>query len=315
LTGFYIDYGDYIFGSYTLEPPGKGDDEHFPHLILSSCLHNHLRLPHVRRKVGACSLLLLLGGGQHRTYYEMTPDIRLLIGIISARDWKPSFGVAMTRLASHLRVHGIHGETIGLGMSQMMQCSNMCFHRQQIMMQGIEENWSHVVFIDDDVTFPPHSIDALFYHKKPFIGINICKKIQHAVSPTASRQFEAVTSEGKEGLEEVESTTMALFVSSVEEYKKIKPPYFMLSGNHPATDDNFYHSKIREAGHKIYIDHTLSNQCGHIGDYIYTFPGSPYHESLQNPVILRTQGQETQVVQKLQEQTQPAKEEAVQGAG
>jgi hypothetical protein len=244
-----------------------------------------------------------------------TPDIRLLIGIISARDWKPSFGVAMTRLASHLRVHGIHGETIGLGMSQMMQCSNMCFHRQQIMMQGIEENWSHVVFIDDDVTFPPHALDVLFYHKKPFIGINICKKTQHAVMPTASRQYEAVTSEGKEGIEEVESTTMALFLSSVEEYKKIRPPYFMLSGNHPATDDNFYHSKIREAGHKIYIDHTLSNQCGHVGDYIYTFPGSDYHASLHNPVILKHEGQETQVIQKPEEQTEQTKEETIQGAG
>jgi hypothetical protein len=239
------------------------------------------------------------------------PDIRLLIGVISARDWKPGFGVSMTRFVANLQTEGIDGKPIGMGLSQMMQCSNMCFHRQQILLQGIEEDWTHVLFIDDDVTFPPYAAAALLSHKKPFVGINICKKMQHVVAPTASRKNETVTSEGKTGLEEVESTTMALFLSSVEDYKKIQPPYFMLSGSHPATDDNFYHSKIMQAGYKIYIDHDLSNQCGHIGDYIYTFPGSPYHESLHNPVILRTDGQETQVVQKPKNQAGKTKEEAV----
>jgi hypothetical protein len=230
------------------------------------------------------------------------PKIRLLIGIISARDWKPSFGVAMSRLTARLQTHGINGEPIGMGLSQMMQVSNMCFMRQQIMEQGIQEGWSHVVFIDDDVTFPPHALDVLLSHDKPFIGINICKKNQHCIAPTASRRNEPVTSEGKEGLEEVESTTMALFVSRVEEYRKIQPPYFMLSGSHPATDDNFYHSRIIQAGHKIYIDHTLSNQCGHVGDYIYTFPGSAYHESLQNPVIIKPKGTEAKIIQRSKNQ-------------
>jgi hypothetical protein len=245
----------------------------------------------------------------------MIPEIRLLIGVISARDWKPSFGIAMSRLVASLQTEGIDGKPIGMGLSQMMQCSNMCFHRQQILLQGIAEDWTHVLFIDDDLVFPPHAANVLLSHKKPFVGINICKKMQHVVSPTASRKNGPVTSVGKTGLEEVESTTMALFLSSVKDYKKIQPPYFMLSGSHPATDDNFYHSRIMQAGYEIYIDHDLSNQCGHVGDYIYTFPGSPYHESLQNPVILRTQGQETQVVQKPKKQTQPAKEETIQGAG
>jgi hypothetical protein len=244
------------------------------------------------------------------------PTIRLLLGIISARDWKVPFAASFARLVSHIQVSGILGQPTALGMSSVQQCSNMCFHRQEILMQGIKEDWTHVLFLDDDVQFPVHSAEALLAHNLPFVGINLRKKCQHAVLPTAAdTSFQPFTSEGKTGLEEISTTTMALFLSDVGLYKKIVPPYFMLSGSNPATDDNFYHSKIRQAGYKIYIDHDLSNQCGHVGDYYYAFPGSQYYEEIHNPYVVRETAEATEVHEKSPDKTRETKEEAIQGAG
>lgn len=149
------------------------------------------------------------------------------------------------------------------------------------MEDAIKREFSHVLFLDDDTIFPPNAADHLFAHNLPFVGVNICKKNQTAVVPTASDiDSQPLTSEGKTGLEEVVATTMHLFLSRVEELKTVAKPYFMLSGDYAATDDIYYMSKIRFAGHKIFIDHDLSNEVGHIGSYIYTFPGSDFYNTI-----------------------------------
>jgi hypothetical protein len=107
---------------------------------------------------------------------------------------------------------------------------------------------------------------------KPIVGANYATRIP-PILPTATGLDGAPLFEG-EDVSEVLHAGFGCLLVSMEVFAAIDKPYFAL-GYSPKDDDYsgedvFFFQKARKAGFSVWIDHSLSEEVGHLGEFEYT---------------------------------------------
>lgn len=120
---------------------------------------------------------------------------------------------------------------------------------------------SHILFIDSDMRFPPHTVDLLKSSKKDIIGVN-CKHRQDENKWTSG-----VSSENVQGIQSVSTVGFGVTLIRLDVFSMIKEPWFATpyDGTRFISDDVFFCRKTKESGIDIWIDHDLSQDIRHIG--------------------------------------------------
>ena len=148
-------------------------------------------------------------------------------------------------------------------------CSSLLLHnRHGLVRIAQERRATHMLWIDDDMSFPPDTLARLLRHEKAVVGANYTTR-RFPVVPLANKEGRAVQSNGKRGLEEVDSVGMGLMLTSMDVFNRIKPPWFMLgwSAKHDeyVGEDVWFCRAVKAAGYKVYVDHDLSVHVKHWG--------------------------------------------------
>lgn len=199
------------------------------------------------------------------------PD--LAICVISNRDHVPDFTRCLAHLVAYLSAKPIF-DNIDLKIAK--NCSLLSVARQGMIDECMAEKHSHMLMLDDDMVFPPDLAHRLAAHKKRCIGVNSLRKNPDALHYTArGLDGKWVESKGKTGICEVAAVGLALFMLDLDVMRKIPKPHFEVRWNDEkqiySGEDMYFCRKIVGASEKIFIDHDLSNQCGHVGSLVYTF--------------------------------------------
>lgn len=197
----------------------------------------------------------------------------LAICVISNRDHVPDFTRCLAHLSAYLAVNPL-AEAVDLKVAK--NCSLLSVARQSMIDECIAEHHSHMLMLDDDMVFPPYLANKLAVHKKRCIGVNSLRKNPDALNYTArGLNGEWVASKGKTGIQEVAAVGLAMFLLDLDAMRKIPKPHFEVRWNEEkqiySGEDMYFCRKLTGAGEKIWIDHELSNQCGHVGQLVYTF--------------------------------------------
>jgi hypothetical protein len=161
--------------------------------------------------------------------------------------------------------------------------SILCASREQLAEDAIKFECTHMLFVDSDQCFPFYSLHQLAQHQKPVIGANIAVKMLPS-SPSARNAIDRkdpVYSNGKEGLEIVKYLGFGLTLIDLAFLKTVPKPWFAIEyreGLGYVGEDLTFCDKVRAVGGQIWVDHDLSLEVGHIGDYSYghddiIFPG------------------------------------------
>src|SRR5512139_4338352 len=95
--------------------------------------------------------------------------MRVAIGVLSARDWKPQFGISLTHLFAHIAGHD---KTEGVGLIPYLNCSLVPRGRRVVVEDALRDGYTHLLFVDDDMYFPPEIFDHLSKHDKPMVAVN-----------------------------------------------------------------------------------------------------------------------------------------------
>jgi hypothetical protein len=155
----------------------------------------------------------------------------------------------------------------------MQGASVLAKARQNGIRKAIEEGYTHILFLDDDMCFSSDILEDLMKHNVPVVGVNYTRKTSNPVTQTCGLDGQPVTSLGKEGLEEVGWIGFGAVLIDLSAIKEIDNPLFetrwMPERNDFIGEDYYFCGKVRAHGVKIYIDHTASNKTSHIGDYLY----------------------------------------------
>lgn len=141
------------------------------------------------------------------------------------------------------------------------------------VLQALESDITHVLFIDDDMSFAPQAVDLLIGRRQPIVGVNYCFKkfpIEFmAVALDGKRRV--ATTESSTGLEEVSYIGFGLSLIETRVFRNTPKPWFLPEYipdlDTYTTEDNPFFARARKAGFPCLVDHDASKLVGHVGSF------------------------------------------------
>jgi hypothetical protein len=159
--------------------------------------------------------------------------------------------------------------------------------RTQLLQEALAMNVTHILWIDSDMRFPRDALIRLLARQVPIVGINYSRR-EIPASFTAVKKLPTpdgtedgvflVTGPESTGLEEVDSLGFGMVLMETSALAGLpdprKEPWFWYertaSGRMVGEDVYFCMHMLRDRlKQTIYVDHDLSWQCAHQGDFEY----------------------------------------------
>lgn len=154
----------------------------------------------------------------------------------------------------------------------LIQSTYVHVGRERFLAGAINQGATHVLWLDTDMTFPRDTAIRLAAHDQPIVACNCVMKTDPPLF-TAQRDGQRVaTRPDSHGLEAVDSVGMAVMLMRLDVVAHLSQPWFGHGLNVAGADigeDIMFCQALRDAGYDIYIDHDLSKEIGHIGQYTY----------------------------------------------
>lgn len=150
--------------------------------------------------------------------------------------------------------------------------------RAELSLDAMREGCSHILFIDSDMRFPQDMISRLLKHDVDIVATN-CARRRMPTGPTAQIYKEngdrelVWTMPDSTGLQEVGSVGMGVMLIKAGVFKALSEPWYETPWRSDKRgyigEDVFFCNKARDAGFRIWIDHDVSKEIGHVGTFEY----------------------------------------------
>jgi len=210
--------------------------------------------------------------------------VKVVIGVPSGESWSAKFGMDLTFLTNYLASHyELFDKAVISFVVMNPRGSILAASRERVIKTAIQQQATHVLFIDSDQTFPKDLFHRLYKHKKHVVAANIATKmippsmtarIKDADHPAGKPLY---TGEDSTGLVEVwrVGTGVMLIDLNVFKRKGMEQPWFEQKWNPELEDytgeDWAFLDKIEASGAKIYVDQDVSKEIGHVGPLKYIY--------------------------------------------
>jgi hypothetical protein len=193
--------------------------------------------------------------------------MRLVIGG-PTRDTVPAaFAVALAQLYAVTKHAWAASVTIGY-----VQSTYVHVGREAVLARALAEHATHVLWLDTDMTVPPETAIWLAAHDRPIVAANCVLRDPRRLC-TAQRNGQRVeTGPASSGLEAVDSVGLAVMLMQTDVVADLPRPWFEHGRTEDGVDigeDVMFCRALGAAGHQIWIDHDLSKEVGHVGQYTY----------------------------------------------
>ena len=235
----------------------------------------------------------------------------LYIAVPSTHLWEARFGMSLVFLTNYLAAHPLPGVKQMAYRVNNKTGSILPNMRDKMLKQALEIGATHLLFLDSDQTFPRDLVHRLMSRNKTVVAANIVTKSFVDCNPTA-RQLEAAprkwggkllyTTAKDKHIEEVWRVGTGVMLIDLSIFKKYplcaREHYFPVEwksevGDYTGEDWGFC-SILSDAGVKLYIDHAVSWEVGHVGPHEFThefalmnkeIEDGPVHGGKAEPVL------------------------------
>jgi hypothetical protein len=150
-----------------------------------------------------------------------------------------------------------------------MMVGTFVHQAREKLLHDMVELWcaTHILWLDTDMTFPRDAALRLLQHDRGVVAANYVTRVAPS-RPTARRDGQCVSSHDATGLEAVDHVGMGVFLMRTAAVKELPRPRFWYS-TETETEDVYFCRLLKAVGHEIWIDHDLSKEVGHIGQFVY----------------------------------------------
>jgi hypothetical protein len=201
----------------------------------------------------------------------------LSVAIASGDRWHSLFGLSLANMSVQMASKRLPTYE-NISMSYNMVSTSLLHQSRQLLVEKalIETHATHILFVDTDQTFPADTVHRLAAHGKMVVGANIVQRkipmVPCAIGLDGKRLW---TKPDSTGLEEVGMLGTGLVLINTKVFKALEAPFFLQPFDEKfgfVGEDTYFCNKLREAGIKLWVDHDLSKEVGHLGQFEYTFP-------------------------------------------
>lgn len=167
-----------------------------------------------------------------------------------------------------------HKEPIGI-QTFWNQSSLLPMQRSELCQAALDANCTHVFFVDTDMAWNPRHLARAIHWNLPIVAANCVTKCFPSIPTAADFQKKRVyTSPESTGLQQVMQVGTAWMLIDTAVLRKMKYPFFQLwwnENNKEWLGEDMYFSRMamEEAGAPIVVDHDISKEVKHIGDFFY----------------------------------------------
>lgn len=222
--------------------------------------------------------------------------MRIAVCIPRYGDTKGDFTICLARMLVH-SMAALSAAAPGTGRLAIeifsAVSSDLPANRETLLKRAISWQANYLLWLDDDHVFPPEALLRLLAHRLPVVGCNYPRRGEPAgpvavrLDDTGAWEHVWTTAElaSRGAVEEVAHTGMGLCLMDMSVLHAIKAHVERGVGwdnwspfdrrQLPGTtarmgEDASFFQTLREAGIKIYVDHLLSWQVGHIAERVVT---------------------------------------------
>lgn len=220
----------------------------------------------------------------------MGKHLKLAVCVPSLGNWDEQFGQCLQKMIVFLAQHPVQGYDV-LREVELYQRrgSGIPVMREEFLDTCKQRGDTHCLMIDADQTFPPDTAHRLLFHGKPVVAANIATKTIPS-SPTARTKDgtpygRSCYTDTQHGLEKVWRVGFGIVMIEIAILEKLGRGLFEWiwddSIKQYRGEDWSFYKRCEDKGVDVYVDHDLSRQVGHIGNYIYS------HKDVLNPKKLK----------------------------
>lgn len=204
--------------------------------------------------------------------------MKLFLAIPSNRDHNPHFVASLVAMVQYAAVNGLGGEARARKLEDLRvniktNCSNLPKARNDLVQEAIDAGMTHILFIDDDMTFPFDMLDTLCKYDAPVVAANCCQKREEIVFTAIGLDGKRVDSRGKIGWEQVRRVGTGIMLITLDAIAALPHPLFNFEWNEVSgktIGEDYYFCRALNRHHiPIIIDHDVSQHIGHVGSYTY----------------------------------------------
>jgi hypothetical protein len=159
----------------------------------------------------------------------------------------------------------------------MLESSVVHMNREKLVKEAREWKATHLMFLDDDMTFDPRVLAILLGRRQPVVGCNYPRRgwpITFTAVKLGGNGF-IITDKDATGLEPAEYIGFGVSLIEMQVFEKVPQPWFLPEYvphlDAYTTEDNPFCRKVREAGFPVYVDHDASKMVQHRGAHQFTW--------------------------------------------
>lgn len=197
----------------------------------------------------------------------------------------PTTGLTRVEWASSLldmQQDLLHDAALGIEDIKLFFYSTSVIPKNRHVIVENAQKWgaTHILWIDDDMVFPPIAARSLIYSMKKnpteyrILGAN-CVKRQYPIRFMATGlDGKEVVSYNKSGIEQVFYTGNAFVLMDMKLFDEFEKPWFAFGWNPIiedfGTEDIYFMARVfKEKEIKTYVDHDVSNLIDHVGFWFF----------------------------------------------
>lgn len=198
--------------------------------------------------------------------------MKIAVCIPVHEDTKAEFTVSLSRMLIFTAKTTVrHNETVATPDLEVMAHTGslITLNRTYLVRRAIEWGAHFLLWADADHVFPTNSLVRLLGHNLPVVGVNYPRRGGQNFPTAVDLGGELIwTTSGLGGIQEVSHLGFGLCLMNMAVLNGLSEPLFETS--HDTGEDAFFFRKLRQNGTRLYVDHALSWEVGHIGSRIIT---------------------------------------------
>jgi hypothetical protein len=194
--------------------------------------------------------------------------MKICIGLLSNRGFEQQMVLSLMKMTHASKDLDFHFEVATEGYT-------IAENRNFLAAKACQNKCTHLLMIDDDMTFPEDTLLRLLKHDKDIVGVNYHPRMLctlYMVGLFGDEKVKTKEEDLPKELFECRGVGFGVVLIKTELFYKLERPWFdwlmYETGMIKEGEDFYFCRKAREAGYSVWCDPTIK-PIGHIGRYVF----------------------------------------------